>query len=106
MPVSKTHFAITQMTDIKHHQGETGGSFYYEKDGQKLAEMTYTMAGPQRMIIDHTEVDASLQGTGMGKQLLGELVNYVRANKITVIPLCPFANATLKRTPEWQDILN
>ncbi|MES2618880.1 MAG: GNAT family N-acetyltransferase [Bacteroidota bacterium] len=91
--------------EVKHHKGETGGSFYYEENGHKLAEMTYTMAGEQRMIIDHTEVDASLQGKGVGKVLLAELVAYVRANKITVIPLCPFANATFKRTPEWGDVL-
>ncbi len=57
------------------------------------------------MIIEHTEVDDSLKGQVSGKKLLEELVNYVRANQIKVIPICPFANATLKRTKEWQDVL-
>lgn len=93
------------MGTIKHAQDEKGGSFYYESDGQQLAAMVYVMAGPEKMIIEHTEVDDSLKGQGIGKQLQAELVSYVRAHNIKVIPLCPFANATFKKTTEWQDVL-
>jgi predicted GNAT family acetyltransferase len=63
------------------------------------------MAGTEKMIIEHTEVDASLEGKGVGKKLLETLVQYVRQESIRVIPLCPFANATFKRVKEWQDVL-
>lgn len=88
-----------------HSVNEKGGSFYYAQDGRKLAEMTYLTAGEDIMIIDHTTVDASLKGQGVGKQLLEKLVHFVRENKVRVIPLCPFAKATFEKTPEWQDIL-
>lgn len=90
---------------IKHRQEGKGGAFYYEQDGKQMAEMVYVTSGPQQMIIEHTEVDESLEGQGIGKHLLEELVNYVRANNIKVIPLCPFANAVIKRRKEWQDVL-
>lgn len=67
--------------------------------------MVYVMAGSDKLIIEHTEVDASLKGQGIGKTLLAELVAYARENGIRVIPLCPFANATFKRNPQWQDVL-
>jgi len=93
------------MSEIKHIHNGTKGAFIYTVNGTKLAEMVYTMAGEKKMIIEHTEVDESLKGQGIGKQLLATLVDYIRAEEIKVIPLCPFANATFKRMKEWQDVL-
>jgi uncharacterized protein len=93
------------MGNIKHSQGDQRGSFYYEVDGKKLAEMVYMMAGEKKMIIDHTEVNESLKGQGIGKKLQAELVDYVRTNEIKVIPRCPFAKANFQKTKEWQDVL-
>jgi len=93
------------MTDIKHISDNKGGTFIYEKEGTKLAEMVYVMAGASKMIIEHTDVDESLKGKGIGKELLAALVNFSREKQIKVIPLCPFANATLNKTKEWHDVL-
>jgi predicted GNAT family acetyltransferase len=94
------------MDQIIHEQNSKGGGFYYELDGKRLGEMTYILAGESKLIIDNTEVDDSLKGQGVGKRILGQLVEYVRQHHIKVVPLCPFAKATLQRTPEWQDILD
>ena len=94
------------MSEIKHYINNNRGSFYCDKGGKKLAEMTYVMAGDDQMIIEHTEVDESLKGQGVGKQLLEHLVEYVRENNIRVFPLCPFAKATFQKMKEWQDVLN
>lgn len=94
-----------ETVSIQHEQTATGGSFYYEESGERLAEMVYTMSNPDKMIIEHTEVDPSLGGKGIGKQLLGVLIDYVRKNKIKVLPLCTFAKAMLDKNKEWQDVL-
>ncbi len=93
------------MENIIHEKSATKGAFVYELNGSKMGEMVYVMAGEHKMIIDHTEVDDSLSGQGIGKRLLEQLVNYVREHNIKVIPLCPFAHATFKRVKEWQDVL-
>ena len=93
------------MEDIIHHKSTTKGAFEYHIDGKKMAEMVYVMAGEHKMIIDHTEVDESLSGQGVGKKLLEQLVSYVREHEIKVIPICPFAHATFRRMKEWQDVL-
>ena len=49
------------------------------------------------MIIEHTEVDESLKGKGVGVKLLEALVNFVRKENSKVIPPCPFAKATFKK---------
>lgn len=91
--------------EIKHQQGEKTGNFYYTQNGKKLALMAYVWAGSDKLIIDHTEVDESLKGKGVGKELLKSLVAFVRDQNIKVIPLCPFAKATFQKTPDWQDVL-
>src|SRR5690349_20646396 len=90
---------------VKHEQTAKGGSFYYEQLGNRLAEMVYVMAGEHKMIIEHTEVNPSLEGRGIGKHLLAALIEYVRVNNIKVLPLCVFAKAMFDRTKEWQDVL-
>ncbi|MEZ5346455.1 MAG: GNAT family N-acetyltransferase [Pyrinomonadaceae bacterium] len=92
------------MEIIREDNGKKG-TFFIEQDGKRAALMTYTMAGETRMIIDHTEVDDSLRGTGAGKKLVAAGVEYARANDLTVLPLCPFAKAIIEKTPEYQDVL-
>ena len=79
--------------------------FFVGQDGAILAEMTYTMPSPDKMIIEHTEVDDSLAGKGVGKQLVYTAVEYARNNNIKIIPLCPFAKGVLDKMKEWQDVL-
>lgn len=81
------------------------GQFYIEKDGKVIAETTYVWSGPQRIIIDHTEVDESLKGKNIGKQLVHKVVMFAREKHIKVMPLCPFAKAVFDKTPEYQDVL-
>ena len=79
--------------------------FYVGQDGAILAEMVYTMPSPNKMIIEHTEVDESLEGKGVGKQLVHTAVEYARNHDIKIIPLCPFAKSVFERVKEWQDVL-
>ena len=94
------------MQEIQHVFDGKKGSFYIEVNNQKVATMDYVMAGDTKLIIEHTGVDESLKGQGIGKKLLEKLVEYTREKQISVMPLCSFANAVLKKTPEWQDVLS
>jgi predicted GNAT family acetyltransferase len=94
------------MQEIQHVFDGIKGSFFLEIEGKKLATMNYVMAGDTKLIIEHTEVDDSLKGQGIGKKLLEKLVAYTREKKMKVMPLCSFAHAVLNKTPEWQDVLS
>ena len=39
----------------------------------------------------------------VGRALVEAAVNNARKEGFKIIPLCPFAKATLDKTPEWQD---
>lgn len=91
--------------NIDHQESGSKGAFFWEKDGQRLGESTYTMAGPEKLIIDHTEVDDSLRGTGKGAELIEAIVAYARENELKILPLCPFARVMFqKKGAEWADV--
>jgi uncharacterized protein len=91
---------------IQHKQIGGKGMFYVGQDGAVLAEMVYTIPSPDKIIIEHTEVDDSLSGKGVGKQLVHTAVEYARTNHIKIIPLCPFAKSVFERVAEWEDVLS
>jgi predicted GNAT family acetyltransferase len=67
--------------------------------------MTYTWAGGERFIIDHTEVEEAYNGKGVGKEMLLAAVDFARKNNKKIIPLCPFAKASFQKSEELQDVL-
>jgi predicted GNAT family acetyltransferase len=90
---------------IQNKQIDGKGMFYVGQDGAILAEMVYTMPSPNKMIIEHTEVDESLSGKGVGLQLLNTAVGYARTHDIKIIPLCTFAKAMFDKNAEMRDVL-
>ena len=91
--------------EIKQHDDGNKGSFFLEVDGKKAGETTYVWAGPDKIIIDHTEVGEVLKGKNAGKQLVTKAVEFARQKNIKIIPLCPFAAALFKKTPDFGDVL-
>lgn len=90
---------------IQHKLVGGKGIFYVGQDGAMLAEMVYTKPSEDKMIIEHTEVDDSLAGKGVGKQLLNAAVDYARKNNMKIIPLCPFAKSVFDKVAEIRDVL-
>ena len=94
---------MTELT-IKREDGPNGGRYTVTVNGDE-AEMTYSRAGKSRIIIDHTGVPDSMRGLGVGKQLVEAAVKDARAEGFKIIPLCPFAKATLEKHAEWHDVV-
>jgi len=92
--------------EIQQRDNGSKGAFFVEIDGEQLAEMTYTYAGPNKIIIDHTEVSDKLKGQGVGYKLVEASVEFMRANNLKAMPLCPFANAVFKKKADtYADVL-
>jgi len=89
--------------EIQHKETETKGSFYV--GDPVLAEMTYSKAGDNLIIIDHTEVGEALKGKGVGLQLVKAAVEFARNKKIKILPLCPFAKSVFDKKEELRDVL-
>jgi uncharacterized protein len=92
------------MDEIRHEPAGHKGAFVWRRDGEKLAELTYSVAG-SRVILDHTDVDDRLRGQGAGKQLVASAVDWARKEKRSLLPLCPFARSVFDKTPGFADVL-
>lgn len=51
-----------------------------------------------------TEVSASLQGQGVGQQLVAYAVDYARNHQLKIIPVCPYAIKQFEKHPEYSDV--
>jgi predicted GNAT family acetyltransferase len=91
--------------NIQQQDNGKKGSFFLEEDGKRVAEMTYVWAGSDLFIVEHTEVDESLEGRGVGKQLVQQAVAFAREKNVKLLPLCPFTKAMIDKTPAYQDVL-
>ena len=95
----------TMKRPIAHEESGHRGAFYAEQDGKRLAQMTYSRANSSLVIIDHTEVDPSLRGEGVGRQLLDSAVEWARATNTKIRTTCPFAAAQFEKDQSLRDVL-
>ena len=89
---------------IEHQRHGHKGEFVWMQDGERLAVMSYSVAG-SRVIIDHTDVDDRLRGKGAGKELVKSAVEWARTQNVKLMPLCPFAKSVFDKTPEYSDVV-
>lgn len=90
---------------VQHRKTGNKGLFYVEYEDEVAAEMVYSLAGADKMIIEHTEVDDALRGRNIGYELVHAGVEYARHHHMKVLPVCPFARAVFDKKPDFQDVL-
>ena len=90
---------------ITEEELASGGRYIANLDGAE-AEMTFSRASPQLIIIDHTGVPDSLRGKGVGQALALHAVQAARRGGWKIIPLCPFFKAQAQRNPDWRDVVS
>lgn len=90
--------------EIKHVERGGRGAFLIKKDGERIAEMTYSVEDGGSINIDHTEVDPSLRGQKVGEQLLDAAVEFARSNNLKVAATCPYALKKLGENADYADV--
>lgn len=91
--------------NIQQEDNTKKGAFYIEQDAKRIAEMTYVYAEEKKIIIEHTEVDASLKGQGVGYKLVDEAVAFARKKSLKILPLCSYVAAVFKKkADDYNDV--
>ena len=61
---------------------------------------------PDRLVLQHTVVPAPLAGQGLAAKLTRTALDFARAHRLRVVPLCPYTLRFLRRHPEYHDLLS
>lgn len=69
-----------------------------------IAKIEYKKVNDKIYLI-HTEVPNVLEGRGIGSQLIKSVLTDIQEQKLSLIALCPFVAAYLKRHPEWNTLI-
>ena len=77
-----------------------------DENKQEIGEMTWSNAGENIMIIDHTFVDDAYRGQGIAEKLVALGVELAREKQKKIMPLCPYAAKEFDQKPEYKDVLN
>lgn len=69
-----------------------------------IARIEYIIA-QDKIYLTHTEVPPSLEGKGIGFNIIKQALEDIKERELTLIPLCPFVALYIKRHPEWKKLV-
>ena len=78
--------------------------FEVQIDGA-VAELVYRRRA-DRLILTHTGVPDQLAGRGIGGQLVRAAADRAAKERLTLVPVCPFARDWLERHPDVADTVD
>lgn len=93
----------TPFEDIPLINNELSRQFELVID-QVKAKIEYDLQ-KDRIFLLHTEVPQALAGRGVGNAIVEKALQYIDANNLKLVPLCPFVAAFLKKHPDWKRLL-
>jgi uncharacterized protein len=90
---------MVRVIDSPQVTHDPGRHVFEYRAGASVAELVYRRRG-ERMVLLHTGVPDTLEGHGVGGQLVRAAIGYAAGEGLTVVPACPFARAWLDRHPD------
>ena len=87
------------MSEVRHGDG----SFFVERDGKRVAELTYRIEGADA-VVDHTFVDPSARGGTLARDLVEAAVQWAREENRKIVPVCPYVRGVFAKTPAYADV--
>jgi len=69
-----------------------------------VSVIDYRVEG-QRLLLPSVRVPPALEGRGIAAALTRAALDWAREQSMTVVPICPYVVAWLKRHPEYNDVL-
>ena len=74
-------------------------------DGQELGFVEYDPIGELAILIKHTEIRPEFEGKGYGSELVRRVLDDVRQEGKTVIPICPYTISFIRRHREYIEVV-
>jgi predicted GNAT family acetyltransferase len=78
---------------------------YEARAGELLLGFVLYRAQPGRITLIHTEVEPELEHQGVASRLVAATLDDIRARGLSVVPVCPFVHAFIRRHPEYAELV-
>jgi uncharacterized protein len=78
----------------------------FETSGAGLRAFIAYRRFPDRIVFQHAEVPAPLEGKGLAAKLARTALDFARANHLRVVPLCPYVSSFIRKHREYQDLVS
>ncbi len=72
---------------------------------EEVGYSDYDPVAPASILIKHTEIWPRYEGKGYGSRLVRSMLDDIRAQAKTVIPICPYAMNYIRKHREFLDIV-
>jgi uncharacterized protein len=93
------------LSPIRHEQNKSNGIFYLTEKRERKAYLTYTEQPEKVFQLTHTFVSDDLRGQGIASRLAKHVMEYVLANNLKVVPICPYIIKWLENKAEYKDLI-
>jgi uncharacterized protein len=90
------------MSELRNNQQR---SRYEMDEGGATAFADYRLQG-DRLFVDYVFAPPELRGTGAAGRLMAALAADARDRGLTITPVCGYAAAWLRRSPEFRGLVN
>ena len=88
---------------IEHRESGGRGEFFIERDGKRVAELTYSVVGTDA-VAGHTWVDPKHRGGTLAPSLVTALVDWARREHRMVVPVCSYVRSVFGRNAQYADV--
>ena len=93
---------LTMMSDrVRNNAAESR----FELDADGHTAFAYYSMTRNVITFRHTEVPPALAGHGVGSRLVRGALEFARAQRLKVVPQCPFVSTYMAKHPEFNDLL-
>ena len=78
---------------------------YEAREGDRLLGEIRYRTEPGLVVLVHTDVASSAEGSGVGSALVAGALDDIRSRGLRVVPLCPFVAAYIRLHPEYDTLV-
>ena len=72
----------------------------------EVAFIYYIFTDDKIYILTHAEVPKALRGRDIGKTLVRKTLDYIKLNRLRLVPLCPFIASFIKNNSGYDDLVS
>lgn len=81
------------------------GRYRLLADGTEVGFVEVDPIGEHAVLLKHTEVLPQFEGKGYGSQLVSRVLDDIRQQGKTVVPICPYALNFIRKHREYLDVV-